>query len=577
MTVAAASLHDPLAPGRRVGKYEVVSRLASGGMAEIYLARAKGIQGFEKHVVLKRILPQFAANQTFVRLFLNEARVAATLDHPHIASVYDIGEADGVYFFTMEYLHGEDTGHILTQLAQKRVRFPIEHALTIGIGVAAGLHFAHEKKGPDGQPLGIVHRDVSPSNVVVTYDGGVKLVDFGIAKMTSHAEFTGTGSLKGKIAYMSPEQCASQPIDRRSDVFSLGVLLYEMSTHTRLFKADTEVATLQNVREAIVPPPSSRVSGYPPELEAIVKKALARRPVDRFSTTRELQMALEGFAQKAGIVLSNAVLAEWMEKTFGPKVEPWRGQPASIPSDPTRVTPTGARASAITTAESDHASVTDPVVEARRQRRIWTALAVTGMLATAGTVIAFRNAWRSYDQSSRPAPILVVSEQGSVAVEGAGAAEGRAPGAAAVPAATAPSVPAAASAPAGEGERAEASEPQPVKRAKPRAPSPAPGPGDPFSAAFARKEKEIERCFGTFPLGAAEMSAGQMAVRFRADRDGRVLLAEVLPDALARTPLGECVARVARTTEFGPQREPVAFRIPVTFRRRAAGGSSGAP
>ena len=199
---------DALAPGKELGKYRVVRRLATGGMAEIYLAEARGIEGFAKHVVLKCILPQYAASETFVRLFLNEARVTASLDHPNIASVYDIGEHEGTYFFAMEYLHGEDLGHLLRQLhGNPTIRLPLEHALTIGAGVAAGLHAAHEKRGVDGRPLGLVHRDVSPSNVFVTFDGGVKLVDFGVAKLTATAELTQTGTLKGKVAYMSPEQC----------------------------------------------------------------------------------------------------------------------------------------------------------------------------------------------------------------------------------------------------------------------------------------------------------------------------------------------------------------------------------
>src|SRR5687767_5618617 len=254
---------DPVSPGRQIGKYRVVRRLAVGGMAEIYLAEARGIEGFAKYVVLKRILPQYAQSETFVRLFLNEARVSATLDHPNIASVYDIGEVDGVYFFTMEYLHGEDLGHILREMVARQTRLPLEHALTIGTGVAAGLHAAHEKRGPEGRPLGIVHRDVSPSNVVVTYDGGVKLCDFGVAKITSQSELTRTGTLKGKVSYMSPEQCNNESLDRRSDVFSLGILLYELTTLTRLFRGDSEAATLKMVLDANVPPPSTRVDDYP--------------------------------------------------------------------------------------------------------------------------------------------------------------------------------------------------------------------------------------------------------------------------------------------------------------------------
>ena len=164
---------DLIPQGSRIGKYEIVRRIAFGGMAEIYLARVSGIQGFQKHVVLKRILPQYAAKEDFVRMFLREARLAATLDQANIAHVHDIGEVGGSYFYTMEYLHGEDVRAIMRGLALRGERMPLEHAIAIVLGAASGLHYAHEKKGPDGQSLGIVHRDVSPSNIVVTFDGGV--------------------------------------------------------------------------------------------------------------------------------------------------------------------------------------------------------------------------------------------------------------------------------------------------------------------------------------------------------------------------------------------------------------------
>jgi len=218
-----------------LGKYELIKRIATGGMAEIYLARVSGLPGFEKIVVVKRILPQLATNQEFVQMFLDEARVAATLHHPNIVQMYDIGAVDGNYFISMEYLHGEDLRSIARAMRQKgQDRVPLEHALGIGVGIAAGLHYAHEKVGFDGKPLHIVHRDITPQNIFVTYDGGVKLVDFGIAKASNRASETRYGSLKGKIPYMSPEQCRSEPLDRRSDIFSLGILLYEQTTSVRL-------------------------------------------------------------------------------------------------------------------------------------------------------------------------------------------------------------------------------------------------------------------------------------------------------------------------------------------------------
>ncbi len=213
-----------MGPGDKLGKYDLIRQIAIGGMAERHLARTLGIEGFEKLVVVKRILPQFATHASFVNMFLDEARLAATLQHPNVAQVYDIGVEDGDYFFAMEYVHGEDLERIATQARDQDVPLSLDAALTLVAGLCAGLHYAHEKTGPEGKPLQIVHRDVSPSNVLVSYDGAVKVVDFGIA-LGAQGKAT-NGGLKGKITYMSPEQCRGDVVvDRRSDIYSIGILL----------------------------------------------------------------------------------------------------------------------------------------------------------------------------------------------------------------------------------------------------------------------------------------------------------------------------------------------------------------
>ncbi len=313
-----------LVPGMQLGKYQLLKRLAVGGMAEIYLARASGIEGFEKYVVLKRILPQHAANDDFIRMFLDEARLAATLHHQNIAQTYDIGTDGGSYFFTMEYVHGEDMRNILKTCARTRKGLPLDHSITMVLGTAAGLHNAHEKLAPNGTPLNIVHRDVSPSNVLVTYDGAVKVVDFGIAKAATHRAESRVGSLKGKIAYMSPEQCRGEKLDRRSDVFAIGILLYELTTGTRLFKGENEFAILSQIVNNDVPPPSTRRQGYPEGLESIVMRALKRNRDERYGTAQELQLELEGFARDQRLVVSSVALSAFMTELFGKKPEPWR-------------------------------------------------------------------------------------------------------------------------------------------------------------------------------------------------------------------------------------------------------------
>jgi len=197
-------------------------------MADVMLGRSDGIEGFERHVVLKRIRPDRARDRRFIRMFIDEARVAATLHHQHIVQVYDIGEANGEYFLTMEYVHGENVCQILAKAARQRTHVPLGYAVAIVSAAAAGLHYAHERCGADKQPLHIVHRDVSPSNILVGYDGSIKVVDFGIAS-ASMQEQTRTGSLKGKLRYMAPEQCrADMTVDRRADVYALGAVLYEL-------------------------------------------------------------------------------------------------------------------------------------------------------------------------------------------------------------------------------------------------------------------------------------------------------------------------------------------------------------
>jgi len=217
-----------LAPGMRLGRYRIVRRMAVGGMAEIFLARVEGLRGFERLVVCKRLLPQYAPNQNLVRMFLDEARLMATLNHPNVTQVHDVGEARGSYFFAMEYVHGEDLRTILRASTQRGEPLPIEISVGIIADAAAGLHHAHEKRGSDGAPLEIVHRDVSPSNVLVSFDGAVKLTDFGVAKWALQESRTRQGTLKGKCAYMAPEQCRGEAVDARSDVFALGILLYEL-------------------------------------------------------------------------------------------------------------------------------------------------------------------------------------------------------------------------------------------------------------------------------------------------------------------------------------------------------------
>jgi len=306
----------------RLGRYVVLKHLASGGMADVLLGRSDGIEGFVRHVVLKRIRAEHASDQRFIRMFLDEARVAATLHHQHIVQVHDVGESDGEYFIAMEYLHGKDVRALLSAAARSRSHVPLGHTIAIVSAAAAGLHHAHERRSADGRSLGIVHRDVSPSNILIGYDGSIKLLDFGIVKATGN-EQTRTGSLKGKIAYLSPEQCKGAPVDRRTDVYALGVVLYELATTTRLFKGDSDFHLMEQIVHGRVALPQVRRPDLPDGLATIIMRALSPEPDRRYASADELRLALDEFAARAGLTASTSAIAAYMRKQFGVPPEPW--------------------------------------------------------------------------------------------------------------------------------------------------------------------------------------------------------------------------------------------------------------
>jgi len=314
---SAATAAPGIQPGRKIGKYEILRHMASGGMAEIYLARATGIENFEKYVVLKRILPAISRDPEVIRMLLDEARIAATLHHSNIVQVFDIGQIDGEYFICMEYLHGKNVAALAAALQRRGARLDEDSALSIVTGVCAGLQYAHDKVDDQGSPLGIVHRDVSPHNVVITQDGGVKLVDFGLVKVGSRRSESSSGTLKGKLAYMSPEQCRARPLDRRSDVFALSIMLWELTTGERLYTGECDYDFLCAILENNARLPSSVVPDYPPALEAIVMKGLARDPDARWPSAEAMQVELEEYCRDRRLKVSPITLRRTMQDVFG--------------------------------------------------------------------------------------------------------------------------------------------------------------------------------------------------------------------------------------------------------------------
>lgn len=298
------------------GDYSLLKKLAAGGMGEVFLARQERGAGFERYVAIKRILPELSDDDEFVRMFLDEARLAARLSHPNVVQIYDLGICGDQYYIAMEFLEGRDLRRVMGRLATYHRALPGAHAIQIIYGAAEGLHYAHHLKDAYGKPLNIIHRDVSPQNIFVSFHGTVKVLDFGIAKAEARSVRTRTGGLKGKYPYLSPEQVRGEAVDHRSDIFSLGTVLWEVTVGRRLFKRENDLLTLQAVLRCEIPLPSSLMNKYPPELEAIVMKALARDPDQRYEHCRAFQEDLEQFMGQYGLVLSPQKLGDSVSRTF---------------------------------------------------------------------------------------------------------------------------------------------------------------------------------------------------------------------------------------------------------------------
>ncbi len=305
----------------RFGKYTLIDRIAVGGMAEIFLARQAGLEGFEKTIVIKRIRPHLSKQSNFVKMFLNEAKLAAQLNHPNIVQIYDLGRIGESYFIAMEYIFGRDMRRIIPKADALGIPFPMVYALKIASSVCEGLYYAHARTDMYGNALNIVHRDVTPENIFVSFDGTVKVLDFGIAKAANQIEQTRAGEIKGKLSYMSPEQCMGKPLDNRSDIFSLGVVLYEWLTGFKLFTGDSEVAILKSITEGKIYAPSYFKADIPEGVEAILMKALEKDREKRYQTAWEMQYDLDQFLSQYEFTPSNIHLSNFLKQLFNDELE----------------------------------------------------------------------------------------------------------------------------------------------------------------------------------------------------------------------------------------------------------------
>ncbi|HJS75144.1 MAG TPA: serine/threonine-protein kinase, partial [Vicinamibacteria bacterium] len=297
------------------GSYSLLERVATGGMAEVFRAKRKGVEGFEKVVAVKRILPHLSSNKDFVEMFIEEAKMVASLSHPNIVQIFDLGRIDETYYIAMEFVEGKDLRTILTRARNRNTLPAVDLAALIAARVSAALEYAHRHRAGNGQELRIVHRDVSPQNILVSDEGEIKLVDFGIAKAATKASHTDSGSLRGKLLYMSPEQAWGKPLDKRSDLFALGAVFFEILTGHLLFSASSEMSILERVREARFVPPSSLNPAVPIELEAVVMRLLNKNPVERYQDASEVLLDLDSYLRRRPAVGSGD-LARFVKRLF---------------------------------------------------------------------------------------------------------------------------------------------------------------------------------------------------------------------------------------------------------------------
>src|SRR5215470_7898583 len=303
------------------GKYDLLERINVGGMAEVFRAKAYGVEGFERLVAVKRILPNIAEDKDFITMFVDEAKIAVQLNHANVAQIFDLGVVDGSYFIALEHVHGRDLRAIFERCRHQGEPMPVAQACFVIMKLCEGLDYAHNKRDSMGRDMNLVHRDVSPQNILVSFDGEIKIIDFGIAKAAGKAGKTQQGILKGKFGYMSPEQVRGLPIDRRSDIFSTGIVLYELLTNERLFVGESDFSTLEKVRNVEILPPSTYNRKIPDELERIVLKALSKDADDRYQNAIDLHDELQAFVYTAGEFYSRKDLAAWMKKTFSKEIE----------------------------------------------------------------------------------------------------------------------------------------------------------------------------------------------------------------------------------------------------------------
>ncbi len=556
----------PPGRGQRVteapfGQYTLLCRLATGGMGELFVARRTAAGGFEKLVVIKRLLPHLAEDAHFVAMLLDEARVAARLSHANVCQVYDLGEVDGHYYIAMEHLEGVPASLILRRASRAGHRLELGLATAILRQAAEGLDHAHELRDRDGNSVGLVHRDVSPSNLFVTSSGVVKVLDFGVAKSQDALARTHTGALKGKYAYMSPEQVLGEPIDRRSDVWALGIVLFELLTAQRLFWRDSEYKMFQAIVDEPIPSLLDRWPGLPVPVARVAERALSRDVSQRFATAREMGEALEEAMAGAGGIWKPSRVCDYVAEHFGVLLQERRDEVQAALSGSCQVLTDEAEEGDLGAAGDDalapdevQVDLDDVETKARApgaRGRPWLGGVALAAVLAGGSVLAYRQ-WAP-EPAALPTPVVVLGGE----VETMDGRVTRAP--ARQPAPAPEVVPVAEPAPAAEPapEAAAASDP---------GSTPSPSAVDPYGAVLARHHAQIGRCFSATDTAIA--GTPELSVSLQIDRRGAVTGASLTPGEIEATPVGECVLGIARRAHFGKQKHGVRISIPLRIRRR---------
>jgi eukaryotic-like serine/threonine-protein kinase len=579
-----------------LGRYRIVRPIGRGGMGIVFLARSEGAAGFVKPVVIKRTLPHGGATaDARAQLSGREARIMSNLRHPGIVSVLDFAENEGKYLLVLDYVHGYNLAQWHRFLRQGGRLLSWEIACHVLASVLDALHYAHTLVGPDGEPLQVIHRDVSPANVLIDVAGHVKLADFGIARMqTDHTEDSSTLALKGKMSYMAPELLRQEQPGPASDIYACGVLLHELIIGTNEMRASDLVQTSTRVLWHVLSAPSASRDDVPKELDAILARSTAKSPEARFATALEFAQALRALQTKPPDGLTALVAAQAAEDFGDPEMakqlgmdglstleRAWRqSPPIGNQEDENSNDARRKREATVPLLEEDRLpSVhvlfsplpTAPVIPsslpiqppaaapARRALPSWTTLLFATVVATvvAGT-IALLVGRRTQRGAGDDRIIVVQSQAGSAAPYLiAQVPEAAKPGAIAADhdGTEMPKTGAAPAAPSAAG---------PAANARPHAKRATAGRADIISRTFARQKGQVAQCFAAT---RTEPGGGDIAVRFEIDTQGKVVAASVLPPGIAATPLGECIVRVALSIDFGPQPEPLSFRVPISARR----------